>query len=352
MELVEGHTLRGAVSGSMPVTTRVTQLADVARALAGAHRRGLVHRDIKPENVMVRDDGVIKVLDFGIARRTTGDVDPHARTQTPALPTLTLEGVKLGTPVYMAPEQIRGDALDGRADQFSWGVLAYELLAGRLPWRGASDAMAVMASVLTDPVDAAPLEKAGVAPAVQQIVLRALHKRPEDRFASMDDVLRALEAAARGEPLPAEKAPPGATEAQRFSTRRDPRGARQGAGAAGAEAVHQARLRGPAGRRRRGGRRRRLAPRGQPRPPRPQRASGPGAGPPPWPPRPASTSPGATPGSAAAGGTSTATPASTSSSTARCWCSAWCSSPSAPGGSGSSRGWPGGSGSPSTPWWR
>jgi serine/threonine-protein kinase len=94
-------------------------------------------------------------------------------------------------------------------------VLAYELLAGRLPWRGAGDAMAVMASVLTDTVDLSPLDQAKVPPAVQEVVKRALSKRPEDRFASMDDLLRALEAAAKGE-VPSK--PPGATEAQQFST--------------------------------------------------------------------------------------------------------------------------------------
>src|SRR6186713_948665 len=130
MELVEGRTLRRAPGdAALPVPTRVAQLADIARALAAAHKRGLVHRDIKPENVMVRDDGMVKVLDFGIARRTGGTVDPRSATE-PALQTLTVEGVKLGTPVYMAPEQIRGDELDGRTDQFAWGVLAYELLAG------------------------------------------------------------------------------------------------------------------------------------------------------------------------------------------------------------------------------
>ena len=208
MELVEGRTLRTAAGAAgeaaPPLSTRVAQLADVARALAGAHRRGLVHRDIKPENVMVRDDGMVKVLDFGIARRAGGGgtVDPSAATQTLALPTLTVDGIKLGTPVYMAPEQIRGDTLDGRADQFSWGVLAYELLAGRLPWRGAGDALAVMASVLTDAADRAALEQAGVTPEIADVVLRALEKRPEERFASMDDLLRALEAAGRGEASP------------------------------------------------------------------------------------------------------------------------------------------------------
>jgi serine/threonine protein kinase len=227
MELVLGRTLRGAVGdASVPAATSVAELGDVARALAVAHKRGLVHRDIKPENVMVREDGVVKVLDFGIARRLGGRIDPHGGTETPALPTLTIEGVRLGTPFYMAPEQIRGDALDGRTDQFAWGVVSYELLAGRLPWRGSGDALAVMASVLTDRVDRAPLDQAAVPGAIQDVILRALEKRPEDRFPSMDDVAQALDAAVRegGEFGSAkarqgrERLPQGATEAQRFST--------------------------------------------------------------------------------------------------------------------------------------
>ncbi len=221
MELVEGRTLRRAPGdAALPVSTRVAQLADITRALAAAHERGLVHRDIKPENVMVRHDGRVKVLDFGIARRTGGTVDPRSATQ-PAEETLTLEGIKLGTPVYMAPEQIRGDELDGRADQFGWGVLAYELLAEKLPWRGASDALAVMASALTAPADHLALEQAGVSPAVARVVLRALEKRREDRFATMDELRSALESAGRGEPL---VEPPKAglavstTMAQQFST--------------------------------------------------------------------------------------------------------------------------------------
>jgi len=223
MELVEGRTLRQTTAeAALPVSARLAQLGGVARALAAAHQRGLVHRDIKPENVMVRDDGMVKVLDFGIAGRTGGNVDPRSATQA-ALPTLTVEGVKLGTPVYMAPEQIRGDELDGRADQFAWGVLAYELLAGKLPWRGA-DALAVMASVLTDPVEPVALERAGVPPAVARVVLRALEKKPENRFTSMDELRHALESAERGE-VPVEVAKSGmpasgsnATMAQQFST--------------------------------------------------------------------------------------------------------------------------------------
>ena len=225
MELVEGRTLRRAPGEvALPVAAHLAQLADVARALGAAHKRGLVHRDIKPENVMLSGDGAVKVLDFGIARRTSGPPDPRSATQV-ALPTLTVEGVKLGTPLYMAPEQIRGDELDGRADQFAWGVLAYELLAEKLPWRG-GDALAVMASALTDPVDRGPLEQAGVSPAVAAVVLRALEKRPADRFASMDELRSALEAAgphrsgageASFEPAKASAAA-GTTMAQQFST--------------------------------------------------------------------------------------------------------------------------------------
>ena len=220
MELVEGRTLRRAPGDlALPIATRVAQLSGVARALAAAHERGLVHRDIKPENVMVRGDGMVKVLDFGIAGRTGGSADAQSATQT-ALPTLTVEGVKLGTPVYMAPEQIRGDELDGRADQFAWGVLAYELLSGKLPWRGA-DALAVMASVLTDPVDRVALEQAGVSPAMARVVLRTLEKTPEGRFTSMDALRNALESAERGEALvEAALVEPavGTTMAQQFST--------------------------------------------------------------------------------------------------------------------------------------
>lgn len=226
MELVEGRTLRRAPGEvALPVATRVLQLAGVARALAAAHRRGLVHRDIKPENVMVREDGTIKVVDFGIAGRVGGSAEPRSATQ-PALPTLSTEGVKLGTPVYMAPEQIRGDALDGRTDQFAWGVLAYELLAGELPWRGGDDVLAVMASVLVDPVDVAPLERARVPLAVSRVILRALHKQPASRFTSMDELLATLESTEQSDLVldsaPAAKAQAeagiGATLQQRFST--------------------------------------------------------------------------------------------------------------------------------------
>ena len=149
---------------------------------------------------------------------------------------MTKDGVKVGTPLYMAPEQIRGDALDGRADQFAWGVLAYELLSGKTPWRGAGEPLAAVASILTDDVASEPLARAGVPPEVEAVVLRALEKKPDARFASMDEVVRALDAALKGEAsgdrasarAPASAAPPRppplpsnpslATQLQRYST--------------------------------------------------------------------------------------------------------------------------------------
>lgn len=190
MELVLGKSLR-ALIGDAEVTLdeKLRVLAEVARALGAAHDAQIIHRDVKPENVIVTPSGGVKVLDFGIARRSSVKSDPSAPTEA-SLSTLTAEGVKLGTPMYMAPEQIKGGALDGRADQFAWGVTAYELLAGRAPWSG--DAMSVIASVMSD--EPAPLP-GDLPPTVAAVVLRALAKKPDQRFSSMKELEDALSVA-------------------------------------------------------------------------------------------------------------------------------------------------------------
>jgi serine/threonine-protein kinase len=192
MELVEGRSLRALVGdGSTPPAERARILVEIARALGAAHDAGLVHRDVKPENVLVRADGRVKVLDFGIARRARGATDPSAPTDA-SLATLTADGIKVGTPMYMAPEQIRGEPVDGRADQFAWAVTAYELFTGRPPWTGA-DALALIASIMTE--QPAPLASSSGAPsALAEAVRRALEKKPADRFNSMSELLTNVDA--------------------------------------------------------------------------------------------------------------------------------------------------------------
>jgi serine/threonine-protein kinase len=196
MELVSGATLRSYVgSASVPIEQRVAWLKDVARGLGAAHRAGLVHRDIKPENVMVTPDGVVKILDFGIARRFEDGalVDATGETALASLASLTTEGMMIGTPQYMPPEQLQAKSLDGRADQFAWGVMAWELLGGKLPWGGVTNGAQLVAAVLATPV--APLVEIvpGVSAEVSLAVARALSKDRDQRFATMDDLLAAIE---------------------------------------------------------------------------------------------------------------------------------------------------------------
>ncbi|MEJ7730764.1 MAG: serine/threonine-protein kinase [Polyangiaceae bacterium] len=196
MELVRGKPLRSFVGDNgVPLARRLRWLVDVARALGAAHRAGLVHRDVKPDNVMIREDGHAKVLDFGIARRRATTIDPSAPTasmEPEAIATLTGKGVIVGTPRYSPPEQLRCEPIDGRADQFAWAVTAYELLSGKLPWR-AEDAVGLLSQILS--AEPAPLRDLApdVPPEVDEAVRRALAKRPDDRFESIDALADVLE---------------------------------------------------------------------------------------------------------------------------------------------------------------
>jgi serine/threonine-protein kinase len=187
MEYVPGELLRRFVGdASVPVATRVRWLVDVAGALAVAHAVGVVHRDVKPENVMVREDGIVKVLDFGVARLAL-----HAEEAAAPAGSATWSngGGFAGTPGYMAPEVIAGGEVDGRADQFSWAVLAHELLAGRLPWPRSEPPLAALAATLTD--EPLPLP-ADVPPGVAAVLARALAKKAEARFPSLAIAAEAL----------------------------------------------------------------------------------------------------------------------------------------------------------------
>jgi serine/threonine-protein kinase len=153
----------------------------IGRALSFAHEAGLVHRDIKPQNVLVDPEGSAKVTDFGIAR--TLDLD-EALTET---------GTVLGTSDYLAPEQASGEPVDERSDQYSLGVVLYELLTGEVPYPG-PNVMTVAMRHLRDPIPSVRAKRPDVSPRVDAIVARAMAKRPRDRFPSMEAMLAALEA--------------------------------------------------------------------------------------------------------------------------------------------------------------
>ncbi|MDI1437420.1 serine/threonine-protein kinase [Polyangium sorediatum] len=188
MELVAGKTLRSSIGRDISQGERIELLLQVAFALAAAHAEGVVHRDVKPENVMVREDGVAKVLDFGIARRLPGGLTNTQDSGVSRLSRLTGDGSIVGTPAYMAPEQLLGHEIDARADQFSWGVMAFELMAGRLPFRTDGGGLGLVTSMLNDeprPLEGAPEELAA-------IVRRTLSKSPDERFSSMEDLAEAV----------------------------------------------------------------------------------------------------------------------------------------------------------------
>ncbi|NUO51672.1 MAG: protein kinase [Polyangiaceae bacterium] len=207
MELVRGNNLRTFVGDeTIAIDRKVRWLVEAARALAAAHTRGLVHRDVKPDNLMIRADGVLKVLDFGIAKRSAAAVDPSAPTEAgQSISTLTGAGQIVGTPRYASPEQLRGEPLDGRSDQFSWGVTAYELLSGRPPFE-AADAVTLISQVLSKQPEALDAVADDLPRAVSKVIMRALAKDPPDRYESLDDAASALEPYAEARTGPSDNA--------------------------------------------------------------------------------------------------------------------------------------------------
>jgi serine/threonine protein kinase/predicted Zn-dependent protease len=179
MEFVDGDTLKKVAEKESPSIKKILELAiQVCEGLDAAHRKGIVHRDIKSDNIMVTQDGQVKIMDFGLARLEGVD---H----------LTETGSTLGTAAYMSPEQAQGEEVDQRSDIFSFGVVLYELLTARLPFRG-EHIPAIIYSILNENPEPVARYKINVPEGLQRMVDKALAKDREERYQHIDDLLADL----------------------------------------------------------------------------------------------------------------------------------------------------------------
>jgi serine/threonine protein kinase/tetratricopeptide (TPR) repeat protein len=191
MELIEGETLRAHLTrGRLPWRTSAELSAAIADGLAAAHAKGIVHRDLKPENIIITADGLVKIVDFGLARHApvavlagTADSDPTILE--------TMPGAVLGTLGYMAPEQVRGGTTDARTDIFAFGCLLYEMLAGRRAFQAGTPQEALAVVLRDEPPPIADVEGAS---RLEPIVRNCLQKDPARRFQSARDIAEALRA--------------------------------------------------------------------------------------------------------------------------------------------------------------
>ena len=193
-ELLEGETLASRLRQERLAWRRAVEIGiAIGEGLVAAHGRGIAHRDLKPENVFVTEDGLVKILDFGLARVRAG---AGAQAETRTWSVQTEAGAIVGTVGYMSPEQVSGEAADARSDIFSLGCVLFEMLTGRRAFQ-ADSAAATMAAILRDPP--AEISGSGGTPvALDRIVHRCLEKRPEERFQTARDLCFALKEAFEG----------------------------------------------------------------------------------------------------------------------------------------------------------
>jgi hypothetical protein len=207
MELFEGRNLADLLEERRRLEP--AEAAAIAQAVLGAlahaHTSGVVHRDVKPSNILVGPGGAVKVTDFGIAKAAfAGDI--------------TTTGKLLGTARYLAPEQIAEQPVDHRADLYAQGIVLYEMLTGRPPFQAETDLATATMRLTQDPRPPGAL-RAGIPRALEQVVMRALARDPDERFQSADEMLAALDRIARGHPAPAAPATTPAPRAEDMSAR-------------------------------------------------------------------------------------------------------------------------------------
>jgi serine/threonine-protein kinase len=212
MECIAGKSLSELIRDQPLAVEQVAEYgAQIADALATAHSAGIVHRDLKPSNVMVTDRGLVKVLDFGLAKLIGPDVSDADATRSGVA--LTMEGTLLGTVAYMSPEQAQGKTVDARADIFSFGAVLYEMVTGK-PAFGSSNPISTLTAILRDEARPIPELAPNVPTELQGIVYYCLRKQPEERYQTMAQVRDALLALRRSyQPEPPRAAMPPPPEA-------------------------------------------------------------------------------------------------------------------------------------------
>ena len=179
MTYYEGQTLREIIrAGQTSVVSRLSMVIDIASGIAKAHEQGITHRDLKPSNIIITKDGVVKIVDFGLAKLASNTK-------------ITKTGTTVGTLAYMAPEQIKGHDVDHRCDIWALGVTLYELMTGKLPFEGEQELSLLYAIVNEEPAPPSKINPA-IAPALESIIRQTLQKAPEKRFAAMQEMYEAL----------------------------------------------------------------------------------------------------------------------------------------------------------------
>ena len=191
---------RASRAGRSPLDEALPIAKQIAEALEAAHEQGIVHRDLKPANIKVREDGTVKVLDFGLAKLAPGGAGQAGQTAaTLTSPAMTQAGIILGTAAYMAPEQARGKPVDRRADVWAFGVVLFEMLTGRRAFDG-DDLSITLANVLKQDVDWDALP-ADLPPPLRRLLRHCLEKNPAKRLDSMRAVMIAIDDAAEATPV-------------------------------------------------------------------------------------------------------------------------------------------------------